>query len=418
MQSGPMVATDLRAAVRVLDPARTLQTADDINAYFVARPASPVGQVRVLLEDMAEAGSPQKFLFTGHRGNGKSTELAKLRQDLIQDFFFVNYSVQSTLGLADVTYLDVLLRLGIELVDRALALNIDIDADILAHVLEFARDITKDVELGGTAGAEVGPELNLLVGKLSGKIKAEITTRVTVRAAVSHRVSDLITSIDLISRQVTEKTGRPVLAIIEDLDKLDTGVTREMFCEYATSLNAPALSIIYTFPVELRYDNDFPQIRANFPNVYTLPNIRTRARDGTLDPIGLGLMQTILRRRVEPALFSPEALETLAALGCGIPRELIAIARQACLEARVAARSRIELVDVERAAATRRAEYQVLLTSRQRALLRRVHQTKEIENDGEHRDLLRNLSMLEYDDGGAIWHDVHPVVLSLLADGT
>lgn len=51
----------------------------------------------------------------------------------------------------------------------------------------------------------------------------------------------------------------------------------------------------------------------------------------------------------------------------------------------------------------------------QRALLRTVHADKSINNDEAHRDLLHNLSVLEYRNG-SVWYDVNPLVLPLLED--
>jgi hypothetical protein len=62
-----------------------------------------------------------------------------------------------------------------------------------------------------------------------------------------------------------------------------------------------------------------------------------------------------------------------------------------------------------------RNDYQVLLTSSQIDILKKVHQTKSVENDELHRALLHNLSVLEYRNKD-IWYDIHPIVVPLLSD--
>ena len=410
-----MKAKDLRQALNILDPERPLHTEEELRDWFVARPASPIDDLKILLEDTTD---PEKVLFTGHRGSGKSTELAKLSQQLGDQFFIVHYSVKSVLNLFDLTYVDVVLSLGLELIRRVTESDhpTPVSQDVLNHIRDFGKDITQDVEIGDTERAEMGAELNLLVAKLSGKLGTEDATREIVREKVSHRVSDLLESVDLLSQEVHKSTGRRVLVIVEDLDKTDLRTAKELFYEHARSLSVPPVCIIYTFPTALRHDNDFMQIEMNFPNPSILPNLKVKSRNEEPDEDGLACLREILTRRVEESLYAPEALDRLIRLSSGIPRELIALARQACLEARKAAKPRIEADDVERAARRKRMDYQVLLTAQQLDLLKKVRVTKRVENDGDHRALLHNLSALEYRNN-QVWHDVHTLVVPLLDEG-
>ena len=410
-----MKATDLREALNVLDPERSLQTTEQLRDWFVARPDSPIDELAILLEDTDD---PQKVLFTGHRGSGKTTELAKLTERLGERFFIVHYSVKSVLNLFDLSYVDVVLSLGLELMRASTAEDghVGVSEDVLEHILKFGKEITEEVEIGAAEQAGVGAELNLLVGKLSAKLGTEDTTRNTVRENVSHRISDLLDSVDMLSHEVQKNTGRRVLMIVEDLDKTDLQTAKQLFYEHARSLLAPDVSIIYTFPTALRHDNDFMQIQMNFPNTQVLPNLKVESRDGAPDPEGLACVREILTRRVEEGLFSDEGLADLISMSSGIPRELVALARQACLEARTKQKPRVEPDDVARAVRRKRTDYQVLLTETQLDLLERVHAEKRVENDEEHRALLHNLSALEYRND-EVWHDVHPLVVPLLARG-
>ena len=411
-----MKAADLRQALNFLDPERSLQTPEQLRDWFVARPESPIDELAVLLEDTDD---PQKVLFTGHRGSGKTTELAKLTERLGERFFIVHYSVKSVLNLFDLSYVDVVLSLGLELMRASTEEDgqAGVSEDVLEHILAFGKDITEEVEIGVTEGAEIGAELNLLVAKLSSKLGTEDTTRDIVREKVSHRISDLLESVDILSREVEKSTGRRVLMIVEDLDKTDLQTAKELFYQHARSLLAPPVCIIYTFPTALRHDNDFMQIQMNFPNTQVLPNLKVESRDGAPDPEGMACVREILTRRVEDDLFSEEGLTDLIGLSSGIPRELVALARQACLEARIKQKPRVEPDDVARAARRKRMDYQVLLTERQLGLLRKVHDDKRVENDEEHGALLHNLSALEYRNH-EVWHDVHPLVVPLLTQGT
>lgn len=408
-----MKATSLKDALNVLDPEHSLRTDEELRDYFIARPMSPLEELCILLKETA---GPQKILFTGHRGSGKSTELAKLAQGLRDQFLPIQYSIKDRLNLYDLTYVDVILSLGLELSRTATERAIQVKPEVLEHVLEFTKEISKEVGVDVKSQAEVGTELNLYVVKLGSKLGTEDVTRTVVREKVSHRLTDLLESIDFLAREVLRVSGRRVLLIVEDLDKADLKTARELFYEHATALLEPAVSIIYTFPTALRHDNDFMQVRTNFPTCFVLPNLKTTLEDGTRDKTGAGKLREILTRRVDEALFHPDALERLVEFSSGIPRELVALAGLASLQARVSGQPRIEPAAVEQAADSRRREYQVLLSSAQIGLLRKVQSSKRVENDEPHRALLHNLSVLEYRNR-TVWYDVHPVIKPLLSEG-
>lgn len=407
-------AENLTEALNILDPERALRTNVELRDFFVSRQMSPLQELSILLKDTR--GS-QKALFTGHRGSGKSTELAKLTQLLQDSFFIIHYSIKRILNLFDLKYVDVILSLGLELIREATEQKLKVKKQVLEHILDFAKEITREVETGVKEQAEVGAELNLYVAKLSSKLGTEDATRETVREKVSHRLSDLLESVDILGREIEKNTGKRILVIVEDVDKTDLETAKELFYGHATSLLAPAVSIIYTFPTALRHDNDFIQVEMNFPNVYILPNIKTRFRDDKEDKEGLQQLRTILTKRVKEDLFTDDALNNVARVSSGIPRELIALARRACLNARTSDKKIIDQNAVKQAARSKQKDYQVLLTSRQIDLLRNIRKTKRVENDEDHRSLLHNLSALEYQNDEGVWYDVHPLVEPLLKAG-
>jgi len=408
-------ATNLREALNLLNPEQSLQTENELKEFFVARRLSPLPDMRMLLQDTYDK---QKVLFTGHRGSGKSTELAKLVQELQPDFFVVDYSIKKKPSLFDLTYVDVILSLALELFRKATEPVggqglMKINPDVLTQINLFTNEITKEVELEIKAQAEIGTEINVKAVKLSSKLGTEAATRTTVREKVTHRLNDLLEIIDLLAREIERNAHKRTLVVIEDLDKADLETAKKLFYEHATSLLAPEVDIIYTFPIALRHDNDFMQVKTSFPNLYILPIFKTQLRDGQPNEEGLQRLREILVKRADASLFTPDALTALAHCSSGIPRELISLARRACLEARKSDRPQIDSDAVERAARSHRRDYQVTLTTEQLKLLKKVQESKWVENDEAYRALLHNLSVLEYQND-EIWYDVHPVVQPLL----
>jgi hypothetical protein len=286
-----MKAINLREAQNKLDPDRALETHEELTEFFVERPFSPLKRLLILLQDSEE---PQKILFTGHRGSGKTTELAKLAACLGDKFIIIHCTAKRHLNLSDLDYADVILSIGLELLSEAIDKGIKVNPEVLASFLDFTKKIIFEAEGGDKKGIEGELEAGIdkvVVTKLFARMRTEDTTRIGIRKILGHRFYDLLENIEFLSQEVKTITGRSVLAIVEDLDKTDLVTSENLFYKYATNLLAPRLSIIYTFPIELRLDAKFMQIKSNFPNTEALPNIKTCHKDNSPDPIGLTLLR-------------------------------------------------------------------------------------------------------------------------------
>lgn len=404
-------ARTLAEALNVFDPEKVLATEAELKDWFVQRPQSPLKEILVLLQN---ATMPQRLLFTGHRGAGKSSELAMLASQLEDRFFIVTFSIKEVADLADLTYVDVVLALAAEVFRQASEKGVKVKKALLKDIQRwFAEEVLEEVsatEKEGEAGAAFAP----FMLKLEGRIRTEASTRTSVRLRVEHRLSDLVEKLNLMIEEVKRVTEQPVLVILEDLDKVDLARAKDLFCGHAASLTAPSCSIIYTFPIALRRDNEYPQMRQNFTEMYPLPNIAITHRDGTDDNQGLESLQRILHNRIEETLLDIGAGMALARWSGGLPRELITLGRRACLFALQTGVKTIGVEAVEKAVLRRRMDYEILLNSGQLKLLKAVRKNKRVENDEAHRDLLHNLSALEYHNGEGVWYDVHPVVQPLL----
>lgn len=412
-----MPASDLKQALNILDPEQELRTDKQLKKYFVEREMSPIEEMRILLQ---ETKGHHRLLFTGHRGSGKSTELAKLAEELGDTFMVIHYSVKAVLNLYDLDPLDVLISLALELIRHATGTEgkgekrrVALDPKVLEHIRGFFNDLAAGSELSVGKSAGLAGELNVGVARLTAKISKEDATRLNARERVNHRVHELTECVEHLVKQIELHTERRALVIVEDLDKTDLARARSLFYEHANTLLAPPVSIVYTFPTALRHDNDFMQIESNFPEVSVLPNIKTKSRDDGPDPNGLGRLARILTQRVDQNLFEPDALRKLATMSGGVPRELIVLARRACVDAMRREVGRIDMAAVETAVRRKRMDYEVLLTSKQLERLREIKASKRVENKPEDRDLLHNLSVLEYRSRG-IWYDVNPLIEPLL----
>ena len=274
-------AQNLQEAVRNLNPQHSLSVAE-LDKFYVQRAGSPVERIAISLGD----AYPQKFLFTGHRGNGKSTELAKLEAKLQDRFFVVRYALKNVLDLHDLTYIDVLLSLALQLAERVKG-RVKLSKatrDILERLWSFGQDIEKQTETGVTRGGEaelgLGEAVSTLM-RLGVRIKTEYVTRQALREKVRPRISDLLEGLDILAQDVNDKTGKRVLCMVEDLDKIDLKEARTIFYDHGKSISAPELAVIYTFPVALNHSEDMMQILNFFSDNHVLPNFKLTDETGT-----------------------------------------------------------------------------------------------------------------------------------------
>ena len=225
-----------------------------------------------------------------------------------------------------------------------------------------------------------------------------------MRKKVAPNISSLFEGIDVLVQDVKQKTGKPVLCIVEDLDKVDIDKAEEIFYRNAQKMSDPNVAIIYTFPVALHHSNEYTQIGNSFDHTYTLPNFKSENRDK---------IASILLQRLEERLISAEALDLLVDYSGGVPRNVIRLAKAACTKARAGAATQITAEHVKDAITKERNEFDRMLTLAQREALKKVVETKVVDQTEEYRSLLHNLSILEYENG-SLWYDVNPVVRDLL----
>ena len=187
--------------------------------------------------------------------------------------------------------------------------------------------------------------------------------------------------------------------------------------EHAGTLTAPYPCVVYTFPVAMRYDNNFREIEQNFDKAYLLPNIALKQRNGAPDEAGWQAARAILLRRADPGLFARNVLDALVKWSGGHVKTLIQLGQQAVLNAIVEDAGAVRFTHLEEARRTLRDDYMVILKREQISLLRQLHDDPNKDLDDTTPgvlELLFNGSLLEYANTNGPWADVAPIVTELL----
>lgn len=419
-----MKARSLPEAIRVFDPREPLQ-GDELIEFYVDRPGAPLNEMKIYLQGMALHGEPVKLLFTGHTGSGKSTELNKLAEELRNQFFIVPFAAQKSLPVAELTYVDVLLGMASALfrlaTDREVIARAP--AQIMADVWDDIGRFFENVIFGKAPfrapppDVEFSAKVNFLAAEFQAKFTNEGSTRADIRPRVEARLSELIDKINLLAEEIRLKYRRPALFVVEGTDKPDLTRARDLFLGHSTSLTDLRASVIYTFPIGLRYSPEFSLIKTSFNEHFLLPNLRVSGREGAPDPAGVEKMAEVITRRMDEGLMNDAARKKITAASGGLTRTLIQLVQRAAVHAVGRGGKVIGREDAESAIDKERGDLIAMLAEADYAVLAARHADHRLSSDASVQNLLQSRALLEYGDGDP-WCDVNPVILPVVLERT
>ncbi len=398
-----MVAKTLEGAYKVLEQ-KPLSTEEDFRTKYVPR-ASPIDELEINIKLGKKSA---KYLFVGHRGSGKSTELFRLVTRL-KDHFVVHFFVTDALDINDLKYQDLLLSLLLMLYERAAKEGIEIDKRILEDINKFLIEITKTEDRTKRIGLEFG--LPILF-----KIKTEHETRESIREALEFRVTDLIERVNNLILEIKDKTGRDILIVIDDLDKISREEdAKELFYSNASILVQPDCKIVYTFPISMVHSIDFQQIRQFFDDTPSLLNIKVRNRDSEVIQEGIEFFKNVLASRMDLGLIEEDALNLAIDKSGGMLSEFIRILRGSSVVAVKEGVNKITKANVNEIVSRLRDSFDRILTKEHLDKLVEVHDFKEAKDGRIVQELFHSLSIFEYVNERR-WCDVNPLILPLVEE--
>jgi hypothetical protein len=189
-----MIAQNLDDAYRAFNPLEPL-SGDLLKTYYVAREPNPIDRIRAIL--LRTPDVPDKMLFTGHRGCGKSTELNRLLSDpnIQNTFLVVPFSVTDILDPLDLGYVDVLVSIEAALFQAIRRAGVHPGEQLTRLLADFWVPQTSPVGFVPKKDSDPLAMLDgwfeILIGRF-GKLRLEATSREWLRTALAGRVSELI----------------------------------------------------------------------------------------------------------------------------------------------------------------------------------------------------------------------------------
>jgi energy-coupling factor transporter ATP-binding protein EcfA2 len=384
------------------------------------------------------AQSESVNLLTGFRGNGKSTELRRLR-DLLQrqsgarvflvdmaDFLLMTKPVE----LSDFV-LSLMTALG-----QAVEAETDLKALTHGYWERLQRFLTSDVHVESF-------DLDLQVpgapAKLGLKLKNEPDFKQRIQEHLRGHLARLIDGaqgyvISLVQalRKEAQDPDLKVVLLVDSVEQIrgvgaDAGKVHDsvvsLFSGQAASLGFPMLHVIYTVPPYLLpLAQNLGRTLGGHP-IVSWPNVHVRHQDGRDDPTGLTLMERIIDRRHpgwSDIVPSPQ-LRRLAKCSGGDLRDYFRLISECVVTLRTARYTRpaagLDDDMVRRVEEQLRNELLPIAADDARWLAR-IHATKDaaLPSTGELPALARFLDgnlIMNYLNGEP-WYDVHPLLVDAI----
>lgn len=363
------------------------------------------------LKDPPEQGY---YIFCGHRGSGKSTELRQLRNQFHRaDLYYVVFADAAIeLDVNNLRYQDILLHLAAKLASQLADDGCNIDHRHLEPLYDWfverveKREETKQFALDSQAGVDaklsVLPLLAKVFGNISTAFKTNSSYKQELRLALQNYFSDFADAFNQLVATTECELERRLLFIVDGTDRLQKDDGQAFFVSDVDQLQQIKGLFIYSAPIHLVYEGG-GQITQNFRRVFHLPMIKVENEDGSPNEEGLAAMREMLHLRADVSLFDEGVAEELARSCGGHPRELMRLLGNTFLYAEG---GRFTANSAQLAIKDLASEYRRFLQPDDYRALARVDAGLEVGHD-QINALLCNLGLLEYNN---FYRRSHPVV--------
>ncbi len=420
-------ATDLEDAYRSFDR-RNRMAAGQLRQLYQER-SGHHSLVALLRELRLAQGSRTHLhrLYMGPSGCGKSTDLAWLVAEiekqarLREELLIVHYGIGQAVGTYEIGFAEVALSMVLQVYETLEKKQVAFAREPYLEQIyrwlfgeEESREKTetgKRIEAGGS-----------LLGVLKGALYGRVVREKDVELRVLRLLPELHELVEKLFLEVQELTGKRLLFIVDDLEKLaPLDMTLGLFLNHGGFFGGLPCHLVLTAPgslrLEDRYQNDvlcyFKEVRAllSSPVELQAPHALSQKLGG--EPTAeMEALRQLVGRRMARELADPEAIDEVIVRTGGLLAQLIDVMNRAVLLALVDEAERVEVRHVREALKEVASRYYALLRESDYQTLDDLA-TSGLRSHVERPELLHNLSVLEYPDDPSHFA-IHPLVVPLL----
>lgn len=379
---------------------------------------------------LADEAAPECYLFPGHRGVGKTSELIRLRKVLNEAAYqVIMFDVATALDVNDLDFPDLLVVIAAEAQKQLREAKIPGFSATNSLLGRWWDDLKK---LLGSEVTIKEAELDVGFGKLALEMKNRPNARADLRAKIESKTSGLLEAVNDLFQEANvalkKHKRNGLVVIIDGLDKLvlrhlpnGTNTHDRLFLDRCDQLAALKTHVVYTVPISMIYSPRCTQIEQSFGAFNkTVAMIRIRGENKapiTLHTLGMQKLWEMVQNRckfagtdINAVFDTADTCHYLCEMSGGHPRHLLMF-----LQAAIA---KIDALPITRIAAER------AVRDYANSLLREVPTDfwpelkrfntpqSDIPKDEKHQQMLFFLHVFEYMNNQQ-WYEVNPVFRTL-----
>ncbi len=388
------------------------------------------------------------FLFSGHIGSGKSSELKHLveqlnskgKSELNTSFFPIYIDTFNYLDAFDVSITEILLSIVAEVADTLNSqLGIKLESSFLTKQIQQFKEFFSDLRVDSF-------EISSWKSKLKiNRLKQDANARQRIREVLGNKIPTLLAEINLLFERARLEIRKKefgelslnfsdIVIIVDNLEKIEKFESHEqglvsyerLFIDSYPLLTGLQSHVIFTVPLRLVRSSIGTILGDYYSKPFVLPMVKIVKR-GTDERFGKGedALKKVLQRRLGKIkitdAFTDEALNFLLKYSGGNIRYFISFVREATTYTDTLP---ITISEAKNAIKQTVATFSTAIPEHHWELLAKLDLSKDqrFPNDNEdYRKMLENLSVLEYINGGnedifeevAPWYAVNPIVKEL-----
>ena len=403
-------AHSIKKALRYFDPHKALWKDSDREFFYVQRNGNHYEEIINLLN---QSQSYEKILLSGPHGCGKTTELARIKEKLSNKFTIVpisasNISYDYQVPPSVILY-NILQSVGEQLKEKNKKLFYE---RIVPLIKRFQGWQTKKASID-TGNKKFTPGLFdrflNLEEAYSGNIETE--SKLFEKPFPGEMINGINVAVKAFEkRRFFIFPPKPILILFYNLDKLEPNSAREIFITSFLSLMRIECHALYTFPLVLKYDEDYFKMVHNFSHIYFLENFRIYEKDKEIKRGERGKLEEVILRRADEKLFYQKILEKIIDISGGVLFELINIVRECCI---IAMRKKVNYIDMDilkEAIGRIKNNYETVLSEDDKRNLEMIGLGKNAKKNENLTRLLTLSSIIEFGNNENVYYKVNPIL--------
>lgn len=408
--------------------------------FYSEREDSPVQEILLDLDGSTSSARPLIAFLAGQRGSGKSSMLLRLLEFLQHDYFVVYCDSEHNFESNRAHRIDILLLLGAAIQTAAISEGLDPAPENLIALAQSVHKLTRltkeaspeEAELIETAKGAISFGASQLGARFTARVNQKSPRYFTLRSGVKEetarkreiepQVQEIINNINLIVADVETRAGKPLLVVMDGLDKVQEQAY-PIFIE-SQSLREPLCRIIYSAPMSISMQLDFEGLGTGARS-YLWPDIKLYPKgeiDHPYEP-GYALLREVARKRLQAVgleidrFFKQDALDRLIFKSGGVLRWFITLIRDAGKQAERMSSDFVNEQTAQQAINTYAAKLSYRLTREMLYELQEIWLSKRLSS-GQITDQLLQLPLVVTYSNPKFWFDVHPMILEEVTEET